>query len=264
MKPSVQKFKSDQPKELSKREDKRRVNHKWNSRLFFQIGLVVSLIITILVVESTIGLTFTKAVAENSDPMMDPPAITYVVEKPETVTAIEQKIVEQKPVIKNPVITDVITVLPNTAPITMETPVAAIDNPPVVYTPALPDKPVVNSGPKDINTVEFVPVFPGCESLTSNEERKQCLSDKIRAFIGRKFNSDEFSYLDSGKTFRIDVQFKIDTKGNITEVRSRAPERSLEQEALRVINLLPPIKPGMQGNMPVEVYYRVPITFKTN
>lgn len=263
MKPSVQSFQSNQPKMLSKREDKKRVNLKWNSRLFFQFGLVVSLVITILVVESTIGLTFTKTVADNSEPMLDPPTMVYVVDKPKPVVVNDKKVVEQKPVIKKTIITDVIKVVPNIATTITETPLATTQNPPLPNTPVVV-VPVVNTGPKDINTVEFVPIFPGCEALSSNEERKQCLSDKIRAFIARKFDADEFSYLDSGKTFRIDVQFKIDSKGQITEVRSRAPEKSLEEEAIRVINLLPHIKPGMQGATPVEVFYRVPITFRTN
>ena len=95
--------------------------------------------------------------------------------------------------------------------------------------------------------------------------REGCVcEDKIRAFISKKFNTDEFAYLDSGKQFRIDVQFMIDKNGNVQEVRSRAPERSLEHEAERVIKLLPTVKPGMQGKTPVDVIYRIPIIFKTN
>lgn len=264
MKPSVQNLKSNQPKMLSKREDKKSVNHKWNSRLFFQLGLVISLIVTTLVMESTIGLSARASIVERWEPFMDPAMIIYTVEKHEPTVVYKKKKVKQKRVIQKKVITiKIIPVDDNLAKI-IETPVAAIDTPVVSGTSTvITNTPEKKSGTDNINTVEFAPIFPGCESLSNNEERKACLSDKIRAFILRKFDTEEFSYLDSDKIFRISVEFKIDVNGNVTEIRSRAPEKSLEEEAIRVIKLLPSMKPGMQGTMPVEVFYRVPITFKT-
>jgi protein TonB len=263
MKPSVQNFQSDQPKKLSKREDKNNVNHRWNSRLYFQLGLIISLGITILVVESTIGLSVIKDVATGDDPFMDPPTMTYIVEKQDPVVIPKLKEVRQTPTERKRNIATQIEVARNLST-ALETPLASNETPKAnVAAPVRPTSSREKSTPENINTVEFVPVFPGCESLHSNEERKQCLSDKIRSFISRKFNTEEFSYLDSGTVFRIDLQFKIDQNGLVREVRSRAPERSLENEAVRVINLLPKIKPGMQGEIPVEVIYRVPITFKT-
>ncbi|MBT8262545.1 MAG: energy transducer TonB [Bacteroidia bacterium] len=264
MKPSVQYFQSDRPKKLSKREDKKSVNHRWNSRLYFQLGLIISLGITILVVESTVGLSLIKEVAVGKDPVMDPPTVTYTVEKPKPVVVQKEKVVKQKPLVRKRTISTVVAVAKN-LPTIVETPLAPTDVPKTNTVAVVkPTPPPVNTNPENINSVEFVPVFPGCEYLGSNEARKQCLSDKIRSFISKKFDTDEFSYLDSGTVFRIDVQFKIDQNGNVKEVRSRAPERSLENEAVRVINLLPTIQPGMQGDKPVEVIYRVPITFKTN
>ncbi|KAA3621876.1 MAG: hypothetical protein DWP94_09565, partial [Flavobacterium sp.] len=156
-------------------------------------------------------------------------------------------------------------VMDNDLTMNVETPVATTETPttPVKTTTETVSSKIPNPT-VDVISVEFVPVFPGCESLGSNDERRDCLSDKIRSFISKKFNTDEFSYLDSGKKFRIDVQFMIDKNGNVQEVRSRAPERSLEHEAERVIKLLPTLKPGMQGNTAVDVIYRIPIIFKTN
>ena len=264
MKPSVQNFKSDQPKKLSKREDKRKVNHKWNSRLFFQIGLVVSLIVTTLVMESTIGLSVMRQVVAKEDPMMDPPTIVYELDKDQPVVVEKVKEVKRKPVVQQKIIKDKIAVVDNKV-IIKETPLATKVEPKVVITPPVnKSTPDVKTTADNVNTVEFVPVFPGCEKLASNDERKQCLSDKIRAFVSRKFDTEEFSYMDSGKTFRISVEFKIDATGNVTDIRSRAPEKSLENEAIRVINQLPLFKPGMQGDRPVDVLYRIPITFQTN
>ncbi|MCW5518867.1 energy transducer TonB [Aureitalea sp. L0-47] len=261
MKPSVQNFRSDQPKMLSKREDKKSVNHKWNSRLYFQIGLIISLGITILVVESTIGLKVIKEIAVGSDPFLDPPTQTYVVDKPDIVVTPKPEIIKVAPVVRPKTITSVIAVASNLTDI-VETPVAPTTP---IEAQVVPVTPITTPEPpstENVNTVEFAPVFPGCESLGSNEERKQCLSDNIRSFIGKKFDTEEFSYLDSGTVFRIYVQFKIDTEGKVTEIKSRAPERELENEAERVINLLPRLKPGMQGDKPVNVVYRVPIVFE--
>lgn len=265
MKPSVQNFQSDQPKKLSKREDKKKVNHKWNSRLFFQLGLVASLIITTIVMESTIGLSVMRQVVAKTDPMLDPPIMVYELEKDKPVVENETKVVKKKTVVEQKIIKDKIEVVDNEKLIKDITPLATKVEPKVVETPTIKDPtPPVKSVPENVNTVEFAPVFPGCENLATNQARKQCLSENIRAFVARKFDTEEFSYLDSGKVFRISVEFKIDASGNVRDVRSRAPEKSLEDEAIRVINELPLFKPGMQGNRPVDVLYRIPITFQTN
>ena len=53
----------------------------------------------------------------------------------------------------------------------------------------------------------------------------------------------------------------IDDKGNVVDVVARAPDSKLEREAQRVINKLPRMTPGRQGDMPVEVIYTIPIKF---
>jgi len=112
--------------------------------------------------------------------------------------------------------------------------------------------------------VEFVPVFPGCEVAATNEDKRNCMSNKIRKFIVKKFNTSKLD--DSGiiKVQRISVQFTIDTSGKVINVSARASNKSLEKEAIRVILKLPKMKPGRQGAKNVPVQYRIPITFKTD
>src|SRR5690606_22689782 len=38
--------------------------------------------------------------------------------------------------------------------------------------------------------IENVPVFPGCEGLDSNDERKKCMSQKITQFVNSRFNKN--------------------------------------------------------------------------
>ena len=60
---------------------------------------------------------------------------------------------------------------------------------------------------------------------------------------------------------RINVMFKIDKTGNITDIQARAPHKRLEAEAIRVVSLLPQMTPGKQRGRAVPVKYSLPITF---
>jgi protein TonB len=110
--------------------------------------------------------------------------------------------------------------------------------------------------------IENVPVFPGCESMKNNNERKKCMSEKIDKFIQKKFNTDLAQDLGLEGVQRISVQFKVDKTGNIVGVRARAPHPKLEKEAVRVVSSLPKMKPGMQRGKAVTVPYGFPIKFQ--
>ena len=110
--------------------------------------------------------------------------------------------------------------------------------------------------------IENVPVFPGCENETSNETKKSCMSGKISALVQKNFNKDLAGELGLSGIQRIFVQFKIDDKGKVVNVQARAPHPSLENEAIRVVNLLPLMTPGKQRGTPVGVLYSLPILFK--
>ena len=109
--------------------------------------------------------------------------------------------------------------------------------------------------------IENVPVFPGCES-GNNDAKRKCMSDKIQKFVVKKFNTDLAG--DLGLTGRqtIRVMFRIDKTGSVVGVQARAPHPRLEQEATRVINALPKMKPGKQRGKAVIVPYSLPIIFQ--
>jgi len=110
-------------------------------------------------------------------------------------------------------------------------------------------------------SVESVPIFPGCEK-GNNERKRKCMSEKIAKFVKRKFKTDLAANCGLTGIQRISTIFKIDTLGNIIDVRARAPHPQIEDEAIRVINLLPKMKPGMQLGKPVIVPYSLPIIFE--
>ena len=108
--------------------------------------------------------------------------------------------------------------------------------------------------------IDQVPVFPGCENV-SIEEQKKCMSMNISKHVNANFNTklaDSFNL--KGKQ-RINVVFKIDTNGNVVDIKSRAPHNGLEAEAIRVIKTLPKFKPGEHKGKKVNVPYSLPIIF---
>lgn len=108
--------------------------------------------------------------------------------------------------------------------------------------------------------IEEVPIYPGCEGM-SKQAAKQCFQEKIQEHIVKNFNYPQAA-LDLGIQGRVSVIFIIDSKGYTTNIRSRGPDKILEKEAERIIELLPKMKPGKQRSKPVKVAYSVPIFFK--
>ncbi|REE16807.1 protein TonB [Winogradskyella pacifica] len=109
--------------------------------------------------------------------------------------------------------------------------------------------------------IEKVPVYPGCEKYTNNNDRKKCMSDKITKLIGKKFNVDVGSQYGISGRQKIATQFTIDKFGNVTDIKIRGPHPALEKEANRVINKIPKMEPGLQRQVPVGVIYTLPIIF---
>lgn len=108
--------------------------------------------------------------------------------------------------------------------------------------------------------IEKVPIFPGCKGAT-NEELKECFQAKIQEHVIKNFQypdqAQEMAL--GGKVF---VLFAIDKEGNITDIKSRGPDKILEKESERIISLLPKMIPGKQRGRPVKVPYSIPIYFK--
>jgi bla regulator protein BlaR1 len=110
--------------------------------------------------------------------------------------------------------------------------------------------------------VEETPTFMFCEALETNEERKKCLSDNISKYVAQNFNTKLADSLGLVGRQRINVIFKIDRRGDIIDVKARAPHPALEKEAIRVIKTLPQFIPGKQKGVAVTVPYSLPIVFQ--
>lgn len=111
--------------------------------------------------------------------------------------------------------------------------------------------------------IENAPIYSGCDENLSNRALKTCMSTKINAIISKNFNLKRAQSLGlKPGDVRINVQFKVNQKGEVTAIEAKGPHPELEQEAIRVIKRVPKFKrPGLQRGKAVTVPYFLPIKF---
>ena len=120
------------------------------------------------------------------------------------------------------------------AEITIEKPVDVIEDP--------------ETKPAEI-IVEEMPLFPGGDT-----ERIKFLAANILYPTQAKEN---------GIQGTVYFQFIVDSKGNITDVKIlRGIGGGCDEEAFRVIKMMPQWKPGRQNGRTVRVLYNMPVSFK--
>lgn len=109
------------------------------------------------------------------------------------------------------------------------------------------------------DAIEKWPVFSGCKERDGSEKLKNCLSEKVTKFINKNFNMNVVRKTGVSGFNRIYVRFEISKCGNVINVDARGPHPALEEEAIRVVETLPKIKPGMRNGREVGVLYSLPI-----
>ncbi|PWI29496.1 energy transducer TonB [Flavobacteriaceae bacterium LYZ1037] len=223
-----------------------------NSALYFAVGLALMLFITNYAINYK---TYDKSAIDigqlNMDDEFDeeipiteqlqtppppppPPAAPEVIEVVEDEEEVEETVIESTETSQEEEIVEVEEVEVEEVEEDLEVPFAVIEN---------------------------VPVFPGCES-GNNEDKKACMNEKLQKFIQKKFNTDLAGDLGLSGIQKISVFFKIDKTGDIVDVKARAPHPRLEEEAKRVVGMLPKMKPGKQRGKAVRVPYYLPIKFQ--
>jgi len=219
--------------------------------LFLQIGLILVLFLTLQAFQ---WKTYDPKPLEDQivsidDPQEEIPPV-IIPEKtppppPKTIVDIIEEIPDDSDKMEDPVVpTDI--------------DIEDIPEPEDIIEPDEPDEDI--KVPYDF--IEEVPVFPGCEELSNNGERKECMSSKISDFVNRKFDTGLGAELGLTGTNLVIVMFVVNKDGLIEQIKTRAPDPKLEEEARRVIGELPKMKPGRQGGKPVSVSYTIPIRFK--
>ncbi|MBL0913779.1 MAG: energy transducer TonB [Bacteroidia bacterium] len=112
--------------------------------------------------------------------------------------------------------------------------------------------------------VEELPVFPGCEEAKAGD-RITCLSEKAEAFVIREMHYPTRA-MQEKKEGVVYISFLINNEGKTDKVRlsraSETPGYGFEEEALRVVALLPQMVPAKQGGKPVGLTYTMAVPFK--
>ena len=88
-----------------------------------------------------------------------------------------------------------------------------------------------------------------------------CFNKKVQKHFSRKFDSNLPNELglDSGRK-RVYIGFTISNSGEIVDINARAPHPKIKDEVVKVMKLLPRMKPGKQRGKPVNVKYSIPFT----
>lgn len=107
--------------------------------------------------------------------------------------------------------------------------------------------------------VEKPPLAFGCDSFNNESEKKECVKNRIKAFVDAEFNTNIVNELGIEGRQRIMAVFEINQEGFVKNIRVRAPHPKLKKEAVRVLQLLPKFSPGMQKGSNVSVPYSLPI-----
>lgn len=224
--------------------------------VYFQIGLIAALLLTIFVIENKTELKNLKPEAAHAREL--DAETPFVFHMPKEKPKVKQPVKENKTSKKLPT-------QPMEKPFVEPAIVEAFEsNDPVNYDPGKIefeqpiDKPIENI---DFRKVEMAPVFPGCEIYETQEEIKSCFSSQIAKIIKKKFDGDLAAELNLRGEQRIYVTFTVNDKGWVENIKTRSIHDELSNEAERVVKLLPKMQPGQQQDKKVSVRYSLPIIF---
>jgi len=103
-----------------------------------------------------------------------------------------------------------------------------------------------------LKDVDIAPVYNGCEEL-SEEETMKCFKNKISTFIKREFNLSVSKDLNLSEPKQVDAFFIIDENGNLTGMKVRNSELTIQAEILRVLRKIPVMKPANYNGKSVSV-----------
>jgi hypothetical protein len=103
-----------------------------------------------------------------------------------------------------------------------------------------------------LKDVEITPVYNGCEEL-SIEETRECFKNKVSTFIKREFNLSTSKDLNLSESKQVEAFFIINEKGNLTGMKVRDSEVTVQAEILRVLRKMPVMKPASNNGKSVSV-----------
>ncbi len=114
----------------------------------------------------------------------------------------------------------------------------------------------------NFQVVETQAVYPGCEKYKTKQQKYLCFQKNIMKHVKKNFCYPEIAK-EMGIQGRVIVQFVIGKDGQISKVSIlRGIDKNLDNEAMRIVKELPKMQPAKQRGKAVPVSFMLPITFK--
>jgi len=235
-----------------------------NSFTYFQIGLIVTMVVTLFVLEYKFdhNEAVTRGCPEVS--LIEESLFRYnpIVPESKPIARIEKPVVKVNktiPVFKKVDNNKVLNPETNNVPAENNT-TNEVNSEPKEF----PIKGIVESPSENtIFSVEQLPMFDACKGIPRSEQ-KECFDSQLAKAISRNLTYPESDY-ESGKQGTALVEFVIDEKGNITNVASVDNKRAtyeMRMAAEKAIKKIPKIIPAKQGKEPVKIKYIIPVSFR--
>ncbi len=211
--------------------------------LFVEIGLVVSLAITLFAFEWTSTETETAVLEDNTEVLVEEEMISTQMETPPPPPAAP----------KIPVLSDQIDIVDDEIEIEDDMFMNLEDDASLgveIMDYVEVEEEVVEEEAIPFQLVEEKPSFQGGDA---NQFSKWVNSRLVYPEIAKE----------NGVQGRVTLQFTVEKDGSVTKVKVlRGVDPSLDKEAVRVVSMSPKWKPGKQRDRAVPVTYTFPVIFQ--
>ena len=197
--------------------------------LFLEIGLIVALLAVIAAFLYTPKEYRIEKVDNNYGP---------VEEEITEITRNEQKPPEQPQKVEVKVFNDILDIVTNDAKITTD----------ISFEDFADDLEIEDDQP--FIKVEKMPSFQGGDL------------NKFRNWVQERVRYPQIAQ-ENGVSGKVVLSFVVEKDGTLTNIEVlQSPDRSLADEAVRVLKTSPKWEPGQQRNQPVRVKYTLPVDFR--
>ena len=209
--------------------------------LFLEIGLIISLLLVVA--------AFLYAPKEYRIEQVD---LNYgpIEEEITEITRNEQKPPEPPKKVEIQVFNDILDIVTNDTKITTEVSFDEFDADAEIVTQVVEVEEEEIEEDQPFIKVEKMPTFRGGDL------------NAFRNWVQGKLRYPQIAQ-ENGISGRVVLSFVVERDGTLTNIQVlQSPDRSLGEEATRVVASSPKWEPGMQRNQPVRVKYTLPVVFQ--
>ncbi|NBJ05965.1 energy transducer TonB [Alistipes sp. Z76] len=209
--------------------------------LFLEIGLIVALLAVIAAFLYTPKEYRIEKVDNNYGP---------VEEEITEITRNEQKPPEQPQKVEVKVFNDILDIVTNDAKITTDISFEDFADDLEITTQVVEVEEEEIEDDQPFIKVEKMPSFQGGDL------------NKFRNWVQERVRYPQIAQ-ENGVSGKVVLSFVIEKDGTLTNIEVlQSPDRSLADEAVRVLKTSPKWEPGQQRNQPVRVKYTLPVDFR--